>query len=349
MQFIDEVHIEVKAGDGGHGALSFRREKFVPKGGPDGGDGGRGGHVYLLADENINTLMDYRHTHSFKAQRGEDGRGRQCSGKGGKDIYIKVPVGTLVYDEESGKVLFDLNQHGAKFLAAKGGQGGLGNTHFKSSTNQAPRRTTPGETGEYKVLRLELKLLADVGLLGLPNAGKSSLLAAMSSAHPKIADYPFTTLYPMLGVVRVMDFESFVMADIPGLIEGAAQGQGLGHQFLRHLSRNRLLLHLLALDPEVTMDDLKKHFLAIDQELALYDPILTQKPRWLVLSKADCVPREQQHEMLERIKNEVAWQGPCFLISSVTGQGIVELKKAILAFLKSSIKENDNEQQPCLL
>ena len=344
MQFIDEVNIEIKAGDGGHGALSFRREKFVPKGGPDGGDGGKGGHVYLVADENVNTLMDYRHTHSFKAQRGEDGRGKACSGKSGKSVYLKVPVGTMVYDEQTGEKLVDLDQNGAVFLAAQGGSGGLGNTHFKSSVNQAPRRTTPGELGEHKTIRLELKLLADVGLLGLPNAGKSSLLAAMSSAQPKVADYPFTTLYPMLGVVRVADFESFVLADIPGLIEGASQGQGLGHQFLRHLSRNRLLLHMLAFDAEVDFFELKNHFLAIEQELALYDPELAQKPRWLVLSKSDLIPSDQQLDAMRTLQEMIGWQGHCFLVSAISGQGLVELKKAILGFLVETKKEKTSAE-----
>jgi GTP-binding protein len=298
MKFIDEAKIEVLAGDGGNGSASFRREKFVPQGGPDGGDGGRGGSIYALADRNINTLIDYRYARIHRAKRGENGRGADQYGKGAEDITLRVPVGTVITDAESGELLADLTAHEQRALLAKGGAGGLGNLHFKSSTNRAPRQFTRGEEGEKRRLRLELKVLADVGLLGLPNAGKSTFIRAVSAARPKVADYPFTTLGPNLGVVRVDEGRSFVVADIPGLIEGAADGAGLGHQFLRHLQRTRLLLHIIDLVPPDPDADPVHDAKAIVAELRRYDPSLYDKPRWLVLNKLDLVPADERDDVL---------------------------------------------------
>ena len=304
MKFIDEAKIEVIAGDGGNGAVSFRREKYVPRGGPDGGDGGRGGSIHAIADRNINTLIDYRYARIHRAKRGENGRGADQYGRGADDIVLRMPVGTVITDAETGETIADLAAHGKSALLAKGGQGGLGNLHFKSSTNRAPRQSTPGERGEQRQLRLELKVLADVGLLGMPNAGKSTLIRAISAARPKVADYPFTTLAPNLGVVRVDENKSFVVADVPGLIEGAAEGAGLGHQFLRHLQRTRLLLHVIDLVPLDGDADPVADARAIVRELEQYDRALYDKPRWLVLNKTDLIdPAEREARVAAFVKS----------------------------------------------
>src|SRR5690349_11820724 len=294
MKFFDEAKIEVVAGKGGDGSASFRREKFVPMGGPDGGDGGRGGSIYAVADLNLNTLVDYRYTRIFRAKSGENGRGRDQNGRGAEDITLRVPVGTVIRDSASGEVIADLAKDGDRALLARGGKGGLGNLNFKSSVNRAPRQFTRGEAGETRALEMELRVLADVGLLGMPNAGKSTLIRAVSSARPKVADYPFTTLQPNLGVVRADVNRSFVMADIPGLIEGAAEGAGLGHQFLRHLARTRLLLHLVDIAPVDEAVDPVREAKAIVRELKKYDESLYRKPRWLVLNKIDALPEGQR-------------------------------------------------------
>jgi GTP-binding protein len=335
MKFIDEARIEVLGGRGGNGCASFRREKFIPKGGPDGGDGGRGGSVWVKADRNINTLIDYRYARRHEAGNGEDGRGSDCYGAAGGDIELRMPVGTVVTDEESGAVLADLAEHGQRVLLAKGGEGGLGNLHFKSSTNRAPRQKTPGQTGEHRWLRLELKLLADVGLLGLPNAGKSTLIAAVSNARPKIADYPFTTLNPGLGVVRLEAERGFVIADIPGLIEGAAEGAGLGHRFLRHLTRTRLLLHVIDVCPLEPDADPVRDARAIAAELKRYDPELHRKPRWLVFNKIDLLPPEQRAARVAELRRRLRSKAPAFAISAVTGEGCRELMWAVQRFLFS--------------
>lgn len=327
MKLVDEAEITVIAGNGGNGCISFRREKFIPLGGPDGGDGGDGGDVWLQADENLNTLVDFRHQTKFKAQRGENGMGRQMYGKAGEDLVITVPVGTVVHNVETDEIIGDLTEHGQRLLVAKGGRGGLGNMHFKSSVNRAPRKATPGGEGETRVLRLELKLLADVGLLGFPNAGKSTFIRAVSAATPKVADYPFTTLYPNLGVVSVEPGRSFVIADIPGLIEGAAEGAGLGSLFLRHIQRTRLLLHLVDISP---MDPLNgaqglpspvQQVRAIERELGRFDPALLEKPRWLVLNKADLLLEEDARAAAEAIVAELGWTAPWFLVSAIGRQG----------------------------
>src|SRR5215813_12462179 len=293
MKFFDEARIEVIAGKGGDGSASFRREKYVPRGGPDGGDGGRGGSIYVVADRNINTLIDYRYARIHRAKRGENGRGADQYGRGAEDVVLRVPVGTVITDAGTGEELADLATDGERALVARGGGGGLGNIHFKSSVNRAPRQCTPGEKGEQRKLRLELKVLADVGLLGLPNAGKSTLIRAISAARPKVADYPFTTLAPQLGVVRTDERRSFVVADIPGLIEGAAEGAGLGHRFLRHLQRTRLLLHVVDIAPADPDADPVADARAIVRELKKFDPKLADEPRWLVLNKLDLVPEDE--------------------------------------------------------
>ncbi len=333
MKFVDEATVYVEAGKGGNGCLSFRREKYIAKGGPDGGDGGDGGSVYLIGAQSLNTLIDYRYQPRYKARSGEGGRGKDQTGAKGEDIYLKVPLGTSVFDDESGDFLGDVNDVGETMLVAQGGFHGLGNTRFKSSTNRAPRQTTPGTPGEVRSLRLELKLLADVGLLGLPNAGKSTLISAVSAARPKVADYPFTTLVPSLGVVRVDD-GSFVMADIPGLIEGAAEGAGLGVQFLKHLSRNRLLLHLLDINP-VDGSDPAENFATIEGEVRQYSAGIAEKDRWLVLTKMDLLPPEQASERREEILSAIHYDGPVFEISAVTGKGTTELMRAIQEYLQS--------------
>jgi len=338
MKFIDEARIEVIAGDGGNGVASFRREKFVPFGGPDGGDGGRGGSVYAIADRNINTLVDYRYAKTHKARKGENGRGSDCYGKGADDIYLRMPVGTLITDRNTGEVIADLTTDRQIALLAKGGDGGLGNLHFKSSTNRTPRQQTDGQPGETRELKLELKVLADVGLLGMPNAGKSTFITAVSNARPKIADYPFTTLHPNLGVVRVGPEQSFVIADIPGLIEGAAEGAGLGHQFLRHLQRTGLLLHIVDIAPFDEGDDVLARPLAeakaIVKELKKFDPELAAKPRWLVLNKLDVVPAEERAARVQEFIRRLRWKGPVFEISALSHDGCGTLTLAIAEYLQ---------------
>jgi GTP-binding protein len=333
MKFIDEAEIEVVAGKGGNGIASFRREKYVPKGGPDGGDGGRGGSVHVLADRNLNTLIDYRHQRIFRAQNGDNGHGSDCYGKGGEDIILRVPVGTVVMDLGSGRVVADLAHDGQTAVLARGGEGGLGNIHFKSSTNRAPRQCTPGEPGEARTLKLELKVLADVGLLGMPNAGKSTFIRAVSAARPKVADYPFTTLHPNLGVVRVETDKSFVIADIPGLIEGAAEGAGLGHQFLRHLARTRLLLHLVDLAPSDPGVDPVRDARAVARELEKYDPALYAKPRWLVLNKIDLIPEAEREARVAAFLREYGSKEPVFAVSALTGEGCKALSYAVMEHL----------------
>ena len=332
MKFVDETTIHVKAGNGGNGCLSFRRERYIPLGGPDGGDGGNGGDIYLIADENLNTLADFRHTRSFKAQRGQDGMGKDRTGKKGEDKFIKVPIGTIVKDAHTKELIGDLTQHDDRLLVAKGGVHGLGNARFKSSTNRAPRKTTPGEQGDERDLFMELKLLADVGLLGLPNAGKSSLIRALSSATPKVADYAFTTLYPNLGVVYVAPHQSFVVADIPGLIEGAAEGAGLGIRFLKHLGRTRLLLHIVELYPDDD-HDLCHDYLSVVNELKKYSSDLENKDRWLVFNKIDLIAPSLVNEVIKRYVDELNWQGPVFAVSAISKTGTQELSKNIYTYL----------------
>jgi len=328
MKFVDEASIHVIAGKGGNGSASFRREKYIPFGGPDGGDGGDGGSVFLEGDSGLNTLVDFRHRRNYKAQNGVIGKGQQRYGKGGEDIYIRVPLGTMVVDELNEVVLGDVTEHGQHLLVARGGQGGLGNVHFKSSTNQAPRKFTPGKPGEDIQLHLEMKVLADIGLLGFPNAGKSTLISTVSAARPKVADYPFTTLYPNLGVVRVGFDSSFVIADIPGLIEGAAEGAGLGVQFLKHLQRTKLLLHLVEIAPmdEMPPEDAVRK---LAQELVNFDRDLGEKPRWLVFTKADVLDQEEAKAIVDRVVKELNWTDPWFMISSVTQTGTDELVQSI--------------------
>jgi GTP-binding protein len=333
MKFIDEARIEVIAGDGGNGVASFCREKFRPFGGPDGGDGGRGGSIYAVADRNINTLVDFRYSKVHKARDGENGRGADCYGKGADDIELRMPVGTIIFDNVSGDVLADLTTHGQRELLALGGEGGWGNIHFKTSTNRAPRQKTDGKTGERRELRLELKVLADVGLLGMPNAGKSTFITAVSNAKPKIADYPFTTLHPNLGVVRVSHEKSFVIADIPGLIEGAAEGAGLGHQFLRHLQRTGLLLHIVDLSNFENADPVKEAK-ALVKELEKYDASLVAKPRWLVLNKLDVVPEAERAKRVKDFVKKFGFKGPVFEISALSREGCAELVTAIYQHLE---------------
>jgi GTP-binding protein len=338
MKFIDEAKIEVVGGNGGNGSASMRREKFIPFGGPDGGDGGRGGSVYAVADRNINTLIDYRYARQHKARNGENGRGADCYGKGADDIYLRMPVGTIIRDRTTGAVIADLTEHEQVALLAQGGRGGLGNLHFKSSTNRAPRQKTDGEEGEQREITLELKVLADVGLLGMPNAGKSTFISAVSNARPKIADYPFTTLHPNLGVVRVDREKSFVIADIPGLIEGAAEGAGLGHQFLRHLQRTGLLLHIVDLAPFDDTVDPVKDAKAIVRELEKYDAELGAKPRWLVLNKLDMVPENERQKRVADFVRRYKWKGPVFAISALTREGCDGLLYAIYDHLAQTRK-----------
>lgn len=333
MKFVDEVVIEVHGGNGGNGCVSFRREKFIPFGGPNGGDGGRGGHVIARADSNLNTLVDFRFAKVHRARNGEHGRGSDQYGAGGEDLVLRMPVGTLIHDADTGELLADLVQDGQEVILAAGGQGGLGNLHFKSSTNRAPRQHTKGQEGQHRRLHLELKLLADVGLLGLPNAGKSTLIAAVSNARPKIADYPFTTLHPNLGVVRMGPGRSFVMADIPGLIEGAAEGHGLGHQFLRHLQRTRLLLHLVDMAPPGEGADPVKDIRAIVAELKAYDPALAKKPRWLVLNKLDLLPPDERDAAVKSLVRRLRFKGPVFAISALAREGLEPLLQAIAEHL----------------
>lgn len=334
MKFVDEALIRVEAGNGGHGCMGFRREKFIPKGGPDGGDGGDGGSVYLKANRNINTLADFRYRRIHRAQRGQDGMGGQCTGKKGEDCIVEAPVGTLVYDADTHELIADLTENGQMVCVAQGGRHGLGNLHFKTSTNRAPHKTTQGTPGEQRNLLLELKLLADVGLLGRPNAGKSSFIRAVSQAHPKVADYPFTTLHPSLGVVRIDVNSSFVIADIPGLIEGAAEGAGLGIQFLKHLSRTRLLLHMVDVLPSESITPVEA-VRSIETELKKYSDALAGKERWLVLNKIDLLAPEEVKPHCNQIVKELNWKGPVFEISTISHKGTRELCLAIMEFLQN--------------
>lgn len=343
MKFVDEASIHVTAGKGGNGSASFRREKYIQYGGPDGGDGGDGGSVYLEGDSGLNTLVDFRHRRSYKAQNGVQGKGQEKYGKKGEDICIRVPLGTVVTDESSGVTVGDVTEHRQRLLVARGGRGGLGNVHFKSSTNRAPRKFTPGEPGEEFQLHLELKVLADVGLLGYPNAGKSTLISTVSAARPKVADYPFTTLYPNLGVVRVGIDSSFVIADVPGLIEGAADGAGLGIQFLKHLQRTRLLLHLVDIAPpdeEMPEDAVRK----LAQELVNFNTELGDKPRWLVFTKIDLVEPSAAQDIARRVVQALEWKAPWFMISSVTHSGTDDLVQKVGQALEE-MKELEQEQQ----
>ncbi len=344
MKFFDEARIEVIAGDGGSGCASFRREKFVPRGGPNGGDGGRGGSVLAVADRNLNTLIDFRFKRTFHAERGENGANNDCYGRGGEDIVLRMPVGTVITDLETGELVADLDEDGKQVTIAHGGKGGLGNLHFKSSVNRAPRKRTLGEEGERRSLHLELKVLADVGLLGMPNAGKSTFIRAVSAARPKVGDYPFTTLAPSLGVVRTDENRSFVIADIPGLIEGAAEGAGLGHRFLRHLQRTRVLLHLVDLAPFDPEADPVRDAKAIVEELRKYDAELYEKPRWLVLNKLDLIPQE---ERAERVAAFVAAYGEVarrFEVSALTGEGCRGVVYAVQDFLDAERARIEAEQ-----
>lgn len=334
MQFVDEVYIQVKAGDGGNGVVSFRREKYIEYGGPDGGDGGDGGDVYLVADRNLNTLMDFRHTRHYQAERGTNGGGRNMTGPRGEDRLIAVPVGTMAYDEETGELIGDLTEADQKLMVAKGGFHGLGNLRYKSSVNRAPRQAKPGTEGELRQLRLELKVLADVGLLGLPNAGKSTLISAVSAARPKVANYPFTTLYPNLGVVNVGHLQSFVMADIPGLIEGAAEGAGLGIQFLKHLTRTSLLLHVVDVAPLDEGEDPVESVRTIERELEHYGDELADRTRWLVLNKIDILPEEEREAHCQAIVDALDWKGEVFFISAATAQGTQALCYKIMQKLE---------------
>jgi len=329
MKFVDEAYIDIAAGDGGNGCVSFRHEKYKEFGGPDGGDGGRGGHVFAVADPSLNTLVDYRYSRRHEAKRGQHGMGSDMFGAMGDDITLKMPVGTIICDAETGEVLYELLQPGEKLMIAKGGEGGYGNLRFKSAINRAPRQKTPGHPGERKSLKLELKVLADVGLLGMPNAGKSTFIAAVSNARPKIADYPFTTLHPNLGVVRVGPEQSFVVADVPGLIEGASEGAGLGHQFLRHLQRTRLLLHIVDIAPFDEGVDPVVQAKAIAAELKKYDPALYAKPRWLVLNKLDMVPGVEREARVKDFVRRMRYKGPVYEISALTREGCESLIRDI--------------------
>lgn len=344
MKFIDEALIRVEAGDGGNGCVSFRREKFIPKGGPDGGDGGDGGDVYLVADENLNTLIDYRFEKRFAAQRGENGRSSDCTGRRGQDITLRVPVGTRAIDNDTKEVLGDLTKHGAKMLVAKGGYHGLGNTRFKSSVNRAPRQKTMGTPGEKRDLQLELMLLADVGMLGMPNAGKSTFIRAVSAAKPKVADYPFTTLVPSLGVARIGTDRSFVVADIPGLIENASEGAGLGIRFLKHLERCRVLIHLVDIAP-IDETDPADNIAIIENELFQYSEKLADKPRWLVFNKIDTMSDEQAQELAKDITERLGYEDDYFLISAATGKNVSDLTSEIMDFIEANPRESEQENQ----
>ena len=344
MKFVDEARILVEAGNGGDGVASFRREKFVPFGGPDGGDGGRGGSVFLVANSGLNTLADFRFTTTYRAEHGQRGAGSQSTGRSGADLHIQVPLGTAVHDADTGELIGDLTRHGDTLLVARGGRGGLGNVHFKSSTNRAPRRFIPGSAGEHRELALELQVLADVGLLGLPNAGKSTLLRAVSEARPKVADYPFTTLHPHLGVVRVGPERSFVMADIPGLIEGAAEGAGLGIRFLKHLSRTRILLHLVDIAPLDPEAEPVKAVKALAAELEKFSPELAERERWLVLNKIDLLPPEEREAQAQLIAKGLRWTGPVFSVSAATGLGCKELSARLMERLEALRTEADTTE-----
>jgi GTP-binding protein len=335
MKFIDEATIKVEAGDGGNGCVSFRREKYIPRGGPDGGDGGNGGSIYLVADSGLNTLVDFRTQRTHRAERGQNGMGRERTGRSGQDLRVRVPVGTRVKNQETGELIGELLQPGQELLVARGGERGIGNVHFKSSTNRAPRQFTYGAEGERRELLLELILLADVGLLGMPNAGKSSLIRKISSARPKVAEYPFTTLYPNLGVVSLGRDQSFVVADIPGVIEGAAQGAGLGLQFLKHLSRTRLLLHLVDVAPLDADHSLVDEVRRIERELASYSDELAERERWLVLNKVDLLLEDELLARREALLAELNWQGPVFAVSAATGEGVAQLTAALMQRLEA--------------
>ncbi|MET3444532.1 GTP-binding protein [Variovorax paradoxus] len=335
MKFVDEAFIDIAAGDGGNGCVSFRHEKYKEFGGPNGGDGGRGGHVYAVADSNLNTLVDFRYSRRHEARRGEHGMGSDMFGAAGDDIVLKMPVGTIISDAETGEVLYELLTEGEVITIAKGGDGGFGNMRFKSAINRAPRQKTPGWPGEKKSLKLELKVLADVGLLGMPNAGKSTLISAISNARPRIADYPFTTLHPNLGVVRVGPEQSFVVADLPGLIEGASEGAGLGHLFLRHLQRTRLLLHVIDLAPFDETVDPVAQAKAIVGELKKYDTALYEKPRWLVLNKLDMVPGDERAARIKDFVKRMRFKGPVFEISALTREGCEHLVQAVYQHIKA--------------
>jgi GTP-binding protein len=345
MKFVDEARLKVQAGNGGRGSASFRREKFVPFGGPDGGDGGDGGSVYLRAAPGINTLADFRIERTYKAKSGEGGSGNGCTGRGGEDLYVPMPIGTVIREAETGEQLGDLVKEGDTLLVARGGKGGWGNTRFKSSTNRAPRQFGPGLPGEKRTLELELKLIADVGLLGFPNAGKSTLIRAVSAARPKVADYPFTTLHPNLGVVSVGEHRSFVMADIPGLIEGAAEGTGLGIQFLRHLQRTRVLLHLVDIVPPDPDADPVKDARAIVAELKKFDEKLAAKPRWLVLNKRDLLPENEAEKRAKEIVRRLRYRGKWFLISGATGLGTRELTESVMRFLEEQASASQSAER----
>ena len=345
MKFVDEATIKVTAGNGGNGCLSFRREKCIPFGGPDGGDGGNGGSVYLQATDGLNTLIDFRYQRQFKAENGQGGMGSNCTGKKGDDLIISVPIGTVVYEADTGELLGDINHQGDSLIVAQGGFHGLGNTRYKSSINRAPRKTSKGTEGETRSLRLELRVLADVGLLGLPNAGKSTLIRAVSSAKPKVADYPFTTLHPNLGVVSTSPHKSFVMADIPGLIEGASEGAGLGIRFLKHLSRTCILLHIIDIAPLDDSDPIHSAKTIIN-ELKAYNPELLDKPRWLVFNKVDMIPDEKERKKtIDRIIKGLKWKGKTFEISAIKREGTEALSYALMNLI-DEMKLPDSEQQP---
>ncbi len=344
MKFVDEAQVRVEAGDGGNGTIGFRREKFIPMGGPDGGDGGNGGSVYLRSIENMNTLVDFRYQAVYRAQRGQNGMARNCTGRQGEDCYVSVPLGTRVSDSETGEILGDLTTEGETLLVAQGGFHGLGNTRFKSSINRAPQKASKGTEGEHRLLNLELTLIADVGLLGMPNAGKSSLIRAVSSATPKVADYPFTTLYPNLGVVRIDELRSFVIADIPGVIEGAAEGAGLGLQFLKHLDRTGLLLHLVDIEPYESSESPIESARKIIAEIEKWNEHLASKPRWLVLNKVDCVLDEELDAHCQEIIDALNWTAPVFKIAAINGQGTRELMFAIMEFLEAQRQMVKDEQ-----
>jgi GTP-binding protein len=340
MKFVDEADIRVEAGDGGNGCVGFRREKYIPFGGPDGGDGGDGGSVFLVGSSSLNTLVDFRFHAVYRAERGENGSGGNCTGHAGKNCYVQIPIGTQITDADTGELLGDLTEEGQTLMIARGGWHGLGNTRFKSSTNRAPRQSTPGKPGEHRNLHLELKVIADVGLLGLPNAGKSSLIRAVSAARPKVADYPFTTLHPNLGVIRVDDQRSFVMADIPGLIEGAAEGAGLGIQFLKHLSRTSVLLHILDIFPGESADDPVEAARKVIGELEKWGEGIDEKPRWLVLNKIDALPEEDVESHCQAIVDALGWEGPVFRISALEGKGLKPLTYQIMDFLEAKTQDD---------